>query len=235
MTLSVKDATGASVGLATGSGDGSATPYKSPVAVATGSVSDAAATDSVSNWSAVSLLKGLFASLAGLLKVGATYNSVQPTVADGNAAALQADVNGNLKVALATRLDTANDAVQSLPVSGKLSDGAGNALTVKTACGTASSSGVNAVLAAVTSKRLRVLSYSLQAANANSAAVTAAFQDDSGTPVVLSQSWDLNVREGVSKPFAGSGFYFQTTSGQALKLSLSAAQSVYWEVAYVEA
>jgi hypothetical protein len=139
-------------------------------------------------------------------------------------------------VNFAQQLDAVNDAVRARIISGVLDDGAGVSLTIKSAAGTASSSGVNAAVAAVTSKKIRVLSYSLQAANANGSSVAANWQDDAGTPVVLSQTWDLAAREGVSKPLSnGPGFYFQTTAGQALKLNLGSALSVRWEVVYVEA
>lgn len=130
-----------------------------------------------------------------------------------------------------------NVVLPSRVVSGVVDDGSGNALTVKTAAGSASSSGVNNAITAVPTKRIRVIGYSLQAANANGTSIVAAnWQDDAGTPVVLSQTWDLAAREGVSKPLSGGpGFYFQTTAGQALKLNLGSALAVRWEIAYVEA
>lgn len=129
------------------------------------------------------------------------------------------------------------DSVQVGQITGKFYDGEGTSLTVKSAHGAASSSGVNDVVAAVTSKKIRVLSYSLQAADGNASVITANWQDDSGSPVVLSQTWDFEKREGVSKSLGGGpGFYFETTSGQALKLNLSAGSlPVRWELVYVEA
>jgi hypothetical protein len=139
-------------------------------------------------------------------------------------------------VTLATTLDASNDSIRARIISGVLDDGAGSALTVKTARGTASSSGVNTVVAAVTGKKIRVLAYSMQAASANGSTVVTNFQDDSGSPVILSQTWEMAAREGISKALSmGPGFYFQTTVGQALKLNLGSALSVYWEVVYVEA
>ncbi len=145
------------------------------------------------------------------------------------------DTTHGLPVNLAVRLDGVNDEVRTRVVSGVLDDGTGTSLTIKTAKGQATSSGVNAVITAVTSKKLRVLAYSLQAANANGSVVAANFQDDTGTPVVLSQTWEFAAREGVSKSLShGPGFYFQTSAGQALKLNLGSTLTVNWEVVYCE-
>lgn len=176
------------------------------------------------------------------LPSGASTAAKQPAL--GTAGTASADVISVQGIAsmtpLATNwsqvLDPANDGIRTRIISGVLDDGTGVALTIKTAKGQATASGVNAAITAVASKKIRVLSYSLQAANANGAVVAANWQDDTGTPVVLSQTWELAAREGISKALSmGPGFYFQTTSGQALKLNLGSALAVNWELVYVEA
>lgn len=97
MTLSVKDATGSTVSLATGSGDGSGTPYKSPAAVGIGDVSDAQATSASASWSVIALLKALFTSLLG----GATYTKTT-TISSGQTVSAEIDLGGTTPVALIT-------------------------------------------------------------------------------------------------------------------------------------
>jgi hypothetical protein len=71
MPISVKDAAGSTQSLATGSGDGSGTPFKSPGAVGIGAVADVLATDSTSSWSMIALLKGILAkAIAGIVSIG---------------------------------------------------------------------------------------------------------------------------------------------------------------------
>lgn len=57
MTISIKDGAGASKSLATGSGDGSGTPFKSPVAEAVGAQADAAASSDTGTFSVVAFIK----------------------------------------------------------------------------------------------------------------------------------------------------------------------------------
>lgn len=163
------------------------------------------------------------------------------TVLDGNGdpltkastdlgAGVQAD-----KVDVATAFNTVDDAIKTGPIIGKVYDGDGNEYDVKTVRGEATASGDNTAIAAVVGKKICVLRYALQAKNTNSAVVSAYFRDDAGTPVSLSMVWDFDAREGCSAPLANSGaFYFETTSGQALKLNLSAAQTVRYELVYIE-
>jgi hypothetical protein len=89
VTLAVKDATGASINLATGSGDGSGTPFLSPVAVAAGAPADAAASSLPASWSMISLLKGIWALLSGTLAVS-LGSDVVATLTTGRKSAIGA-------------------------------------------------------------------------------------------------------------------------------------------------
>lgn len=52
------------------------------------------------------------------VKVGGKYNSSAPTLTDGQRGDLQLDVNGNLKVNLAVKLDSTNDSVSAATADG---------------------------------------------------------------------------------------------------------------------
>jgi hypothetical protein len=114
-------------------------------------------------------------------------------------------------------------------VVGQVIDENGVVLTVKTANAAPASSGDNTIIAAVASKKIRVLAWSVQAQGT----VTVRWEDGAG--VNISAPWLLQAREGVVKPSGGGGaFYFQSSSGNALVLNLSAAITVGVEVTYVE-
>jgi hypothetical protein len=99
---------------------------------------------------------------------------------------------------------------------------------IKFAAISASSSGNNTIVAAVTDKRIRVLSAFLVAAGA----VTAKFQSGaSGTDLTGAAS--LSANGGYVLPF-NEGGWFQTDPGTLLNLSLGGAQSVAGSVSYIE-
>lgn len=109
---------------------------------------------------------------------------------------------------------------------------------VKTTQGVASAAGDNVVLAAVAGKKIRVLSYSLQAQEAGT--VSARFQD-AGTatartmPWILTASADGTSQQGVVKGAGGDGhYYFETASGAGLDLNLDTAIDVGYELSYIE-
>lgn len=115
----------------------------------------------------------------------------------------------------------------------KVQVGSAAALTPKFANFAVASSGNNAVVAAVTSKKIRVLAFSLS--NSGGAAVTARWQSDgAGTPVNISGKKRL--------PADGSGFvqgfnvigWFESASGKSLDLNLTGANEVSGELTYVE-
>ena len=100
-------------------------------------------------------------------------------------------------------------------------------LTPKFAVITASSSGNNEVVAAVTGKRIRVLAYNYVSAGT----VNAAWRDGASTVIGGLGYWVVNTGKVV--PFNPAG-WFQTTAGVALNLNLSAAIAVGGELVYVE-
>jgi hypothetical protein len=104
------------------------------------------------------------------------------------------------------------------------------ALTPKFAKIAASSSGNNALVAAVASKKIRVLEYTLIA----NGTVNAKFQSDgAGTPVDLTGLKYCVANMGLSAPFSPVG-WFESASGKSLDLNLSAAIAVGGELVYVE-
>lgn len=100
------------------------------------------------------------------------------------------------------------------------------ALTPKFAVITASASGATAVVASVASKKIRVISYVVVA----NAAVNIKFQSNSTDKTGLLY---LAGNGGVSGAYAPTG-HFETASGEALNINLSAAVAVGGHVTYVE-
>lgn len=93
----------------------------------------------------------------------------------------------------------------------------------------ASSSGDNTLIAAVASRKLRIIAYAIVAAGT----VTALFQDSAGSPNIFG-GFDLVANSGVV--FAGSlnGPAFDTIAGNGLELNLSGAIAVKGHLTYVE-
>lgn len=117
----------------------------------------------------------------------------------------------------------------AVPVSGYLVDVNGVLLQVKHAVISASSSGDNTLVAAVTGKKLRVLSYSFVVTGA----VTVRFESAAGGTALTGQM-----------PFAAAGDcwspgydphgHFETVAGELLNLELSGAVAVNGHLSYVE-
>lgn len=101
-------------------------------------------------------------------------------------------------------------------------------LTPKFAAIAASSSGDNTIVAAVVSKKLRVLSYTLVAAGA----VTCRFEDGAGG-TAKSGVMSLAANGVLSVPFSAVG-HFETTANTLLNLELGGAVSVAGHICYVE-
>ena len=81
MSLDIKDGAGVTKTLATGFGDGSGTPFKSPTAVGIGDVADAAVVSGSVSGSVIAILKGIFTSLIALAaSVGAGIGTVVGTI-----------------------------------------------------------------------------------------------------------------------------------------------------------
>lgn len=95
----------------------------------------------------------------------------------------------------------------------------------------ASSSGNNALVAAVEGKKIRVIAYLIIAAGA----VNAKFQSDGATtPVDLTGLHYLTTNTGACAPFNPVG-WFQSEDGKSLDLNLSAGTAVGGQLVYVEA
>ncbi len=106
--------------------------------------------------------------------------------------------------------------------------GAGAALLVpKFAVIAASSSGDNAIVAAVPTKKIRVLAYNMVA----NGAVNAKFQSDATDKTGL-KYFDA-AGAGICAPFNPVG-WFETVAGEKLDLNLSGAVAVGGELVYVE-
>lgn len=101
-------------------------------------------------------------------------------------------------------------------------------LTPKFAAISASSSGSNTLVAAVTSKRIRVLGYAIQAAGG---AVSVKFQSAGSTD--LTGLFALVANQVIPGGDRRHG-HFQTVAGEALTLNLSAAVQVSGYLTYVE-
>lgn len=119
------------------------------------------------------------------------------------------------------------DTITAKLATDTLQDGT-TALTPKFAAIAASSSGDNTLVAAVSGKKIRVLSYTLVAAGA----VTCRFEDGAGG-TAKSGVMSFGANGGVSVPFSPLG-HFETTANTLLNLELGGAVSVAGHVCYVE-
>lgn len=100
---------------------------------------------------------------------------------------------------------------------------------VKFAVIDAASSGDNTLVAAVTGKKIRVLSAVLVASNA----VTVRFESGAGGTALTGQMVLTNPSDGFTLPFSPCG-WFQTAAGSLLNLELSGAVSVDGCLTYIE-
>lgn len=104
------------------------------------------------------------------------------------------------------------------------------ALTPKFAKIAVSSSGNNNIVAAVTSKKIRVLAYNFIA----NGTVNAKFQSDgAGTPVDKSGLKYCVANMGICAPFNPVG-WLETDAGKTLDINLSGAIAIGGELVYVE-
>ena len=156
-----------------------------------------------------------------------TYNATPPTLADGESGSLQGDVNGNLLVSLANGLSNLIDKVTSYQATDAIMNGL-TALEPKFAVISASLSGDNTVVSAVTGKKIRVISMFLLATSA----VSARFESSAGG-TAKSGAMPLSANGGFVLPKNEVG-WFETESGQLLNLELSGAVLVAGGLTYVE-
>lgn len=159
--------------------------------------------------------------------VRGTYSATPPTLADGVAGALQTDINGNMKVTLATALSKLIDSIASYDATDALMNGS-TLLTPKFAKIVASSSGATQIVPAVTAKKIRVLGYVVVA----NAAVNAKFQSHV-TPTDLDGLLYFGVNGGAVAPYNKVG-WFETLVGEALDINLSGAVALGGHLVYVE-
>jgi hypothetical protein len=103
------------------------------------------------------------------------------------------------------------------------------ALTVKYAAIAASSSGNNTIVAAVTSKKIRVLAYNLM----GNGAVNAKWQSGAGGTDLTGLKYIAAAGGGICAPYNKDG-WFETASGALLNLNLSGAVAVGGELTYIE-
>lgn len=102
-------------------------------------------------------------------------------------------------------------------------------LTPKFAKIAAASSGNNTVIAAVTGKKIRVLSYNFM----GNGAVNAKFQDGAGGTDLTGLKYIAAAGQGISVAHSPVG-WFETTANTLLCLNLSGAVAVGGEIVYVE-
>jgi hypothetical protein len=118
------------------------------------------------------------------------------------------------------------DSITAKLATDKIQDGL-TALTPKFAFLDATASGNTQVVAAVTSKKIRVLRFALS----NDTAVNAYFK--SATAGQISSTKRLGANSAHAAAFSPVG-HFETTAGEALQINLSGASNVGVDVVYVE-
>jgi hypothetical protein len=134
---------------------------------------------------------------------------------------------GTLSVNLATAISNLIDSITAYHATDALMNGT-TALTPKFAVITASASGVTTLVAAVTNKKIRVISIVLVA----NAAVNVKFQSHV-TPTDITGLLYLGANGGFAPGYNPLG-HFQTISGEALDINLSSAVAVGGWLTYVE-
>ncbi len=148
---------------------------------------------------------------------------------DGDYHPLEVDASGRLWVNVgsmpgaARTTDTISAALATDKLMSSLTE-----LTPKFAKIAVSSSGASTVVAAVTGKKIRVLSWSIVA----NAAVNAKWQSHT-TPTDLTGLHYCAANGGISVPFSPVG-HFETVAGEALDINLSGAVAVGGSLVYVE-
>lgn len=125
---------------------------------------------------------------------------------------------------------TGRQQVLAVPTTADPLDTAGVAVPIKYVRINATASGDNVILAAVASKKIRVLGYAFTA----SAAVAANFQDTQATPVVHAGPFDLAANGGVSYAGGLDAPAFETGVGFGLEMNLGAVANVRGHLSYQE-
>ncbi len=168
------------------------------------------------------------------IKVGGVYRASAPTVSDGQRTDLLTDSHGNCQIAMATRLDTTNDAVNTRLISGTYGDASNNTLTIQTAIGQFNTTGDHSMVSGISGQTVRVIAYRIQAGSSAAATNTVKFTDTAGTPNTLSMTWDFNAREGATISAPPGSFEFKTGTSLGVQFNMSAAQPVSVMIQYVQ-
>lgn len=144
-------------------------------------------------------------------------------------AALPAGTNniGDVDVLTQPARAATTDTITAKLATDAIQDGT-TALTPKFASIDVATSGDNTIVAAVASKKIRVLAYTLVCA----AATTVIWKSATAGAITGDMSFAAN--GGIAAPFSPIG-HFETTAGEALVLNLSAANAVSGHLVYVEA
>lgn len=110
----------------------------------------------------------------------------------------------------------------------------GHGKTIKMATGSTSSSGDNTVVSAVSSKRIKVIAFSL--ITASTTAVTGTFKDNTAGTAVATYPLQAiaSTNFGITQATSAPSFLFASTAGNPLVLNLSAAQSVTYSITYFD-
>lgn len=161
-------------------------------------------------------ITALIAQLPASLGMKTAANSLSVTVASDDA----------LLSAVATIRDATSTVNVGLDTSA-IYNGS-TALTPKFAKIAASSSGDNTLVAAVTSKKIRVLAYNFSCAGT----VNAKFQSGAAGTDLTGLKYGV-ANSGIVAPFNPAG-WFETAAGTLLNLNLSAATAVGGELVYIE-
>lgn len=190
------------------------------------------------------VLDAIAASLAGTLTVGSHAVTNAGTFAVQVSSALPAGTNnigdvdilsiaagdnniGNVDIVTQPARVATTDTITAKLATDTIQNGT-TALTPKFAVIDAATSGDNTILAAVTSKKIRVLSVFVIAAGA----VNVRFESGTGGTALTGQM-NLTTNSGFVLPFNPVG-WFETASGTLLNLELSGAVSVDGSFTYVE-
>lgn len=104
----------------------------------------------------------------------------------------------------------------------------GDRVSIKQKFARLTTSGDQNFIAAVTSKKIRIVSYRIQAQGT----VDVYFLDT--TPTQLSQVWSFQAREGCVVSAPAGGFLFEGAAGLAVKMNLSASVNVDVSATYIE-
>lgn len=205
----------------TGSGTFNVNPTGETAGVGVGAATDAEASG---NGSVIAILKRLRTLLAGGLPGALTAGGgLKVGVVD----ALPAGNNniGDVDVLTQPARSRTTDSIAAAIQTDALMSGT-TTLTPKFAVVSASAAGDNTVVAAVASKKIRVISYVLVAAGAVTAKWRSGTTDISG-PLAFAAN-------GGAAPGYNPFGFFETASGAALNLNLSAAVTVGGHITYVE-